>query len=317
MGSFARGVSQGFEKSFGPAVTSGIASASSRIDKQAALDIEEQKRQKKIDIALQDFEQSFGTDSPIAKEISSTSGIDKANETSSIIVDAQAFAKSRIESSDGDSNPIKDMNDYLAFEKAKREQKFATDADTPKGMVKTKVTSKGPEFERDVRNIPEEKFDLEKQKLEKVNLNKSNMVKASATATLKSIGKIKAQSKEFGVFGNLPSIPGKERTIWENNVKKLTADLVINLMAEMKSASQTGATGFGQLNEKELQLLIDGATTLKRDIPEEEALNLLNDMENIANKVLYDVSISIGTIDGGYSYVGGDPSKQDSWEKTQ
>ena len=57
-------------------------------------------------------------------------------------------------------------------------------------------------------------------------------------------------------------------------------------MSEMKSASKTGATGFGQLSNKELGVLQDASTALKRTLSPQDADKYLTKMENAAKKVL-------------------------------
>ena len=57
-------------------------------------------------------------------------------------------------------------------------------------------------------------------------------------------------------------------------------------MSEMKRVSKTGATGFGQLSEKELAVLQNASTALSSDLSPEDALELLDEMERIQKKFL-------------------------------
>lgn len=59
-------------------------------------------------------------------------------------------------------------------------------------------------------------------------------------------------------FGS--SVPGSEAANAKAALDRLVGTQVIDLMREMKEQSRTGATGFGQLSERELALLM-GATT--------------------------------------------------------
>jgi hypothetical protein len=54
----------------------------------------------------------------------------------------------------------------------------------------------------------------------------------------------------------------------------------------MKEASKTGATGFGQLNVKELETLKNASTALKKDLPKEDAVRYINDMKSAVQKII-------------------------------
>jgi NACalpha-BTF3-like transcription factor len=77
---------------------------------------------------------------------------------------------------------------------------------------------------------------------------------------------------------------------------KLISEKVLALMTDLKKPSANGSTGFGALSEKELSILQNAATALKRDLNPEDALRYLNDIEQIHNKVL---NGGQGTEDGG------------------
>lgn len=115
---------------------------------------------------------------------------------------------------------------------------------------------------------------------------KNRMVVKQAEDTIKTISDIKSRSNNFGFLGSVPSLPGTDRYIWQTNVDKLLSRRIIDLMMEMKDASKTGATGFGQLSEKELKVLQDASTALKKGLPEEKALEYLSEMESMAQKVI-------------------------------
>ena len=59
------------------------------------------------------------------------------------------------------------------------------------------------------------------------------------------------------------TIGGTESANAQAALDQLTGQNVVNLISEMKSQSRTGATGFGQLNAKELALLEQTATRLR------------------------------------------------------
>ena len=58
-------------------------------------------------------------------------------------------------------------------------------------------------------------------------------------------------------------------------------------MTQLKTASRTGATGFGALNKPELELLKDSAAALQaRDLPPEVAMKHLDTIEKLQKKAL-------------------------------
>lgn len=111
-------------------------------------------------------------------------------------------------------------------------------------------------------------------------------LRQSAQDTLDTISEIKKGKSNFGVFGNVPSIGGLPRKNWEVNIDKLLSQRIIDLMANMKNVSKTGATGFGQLSEKELKVLQDASTSLKKDLSQKDAMRYLGKMEEMSKKVL-------------------------------
>lgn len=122
---------------------------------------------------------------------------------------------------------------------------------------------------------------------DKVNQNKTEMVLASAQDTLDTIGKVKKNLKYFGAAGSIPPLPGEyDKVDWRANFDKLLSQKVLDVMTQLKDASKTGATGFGALSAPELKVLQDAATVLKPNMSEKDALEYLEKMEVITNKVL-------------------------------
>lgn len=114
----------------------------------------------------------------------------------------------------------------------------------------------------------------------------SEGIKSKATDMLDSIRIAKEGIKNFGVLGKIPSTPGTQRYTWQSHVDKLLSDKIVQLMNDMKQASKTGATGFGQLSEKELQLLREASTVLNRGLEQGEALRILNKLESGLKKIV-------------------------------
>jgi len=144
-------------------------------------------------------------------------------------------------------------------------------------MVYKKKLKENPEYLKPADRI-KVKEDEEQQKLVKEN------VVTAAQDMLKTISEVEKGKENFGVFGNVPSFPGTKRKVWESNTNKLLASQILGLMSELKKVSKTGATGFGALNEKELAVLTNASTALKKDVPSEYAESILKDLKEIAQK---------------------------------
>lgn len=69
-------------------------------------------------------------------------------------------------------------------------------------------------------------------------------------------------------------------------VRQVIGQGVVDLIADMKSQSATGATGFGQLSEKELDVLMSAATQLTNRITEDTALRELLAIRDGMQKIL-------------------------------
>jgi len=152
-----------------------------------------------------------------------------------------------------------------------------------------------PDFEQEKFAMEKEKFRAkqEKEMMDKEERikqleYKSNFIKESAQDAINTIAEVKKGKSYFGALGPIPTLNpwGYERKKWEANVNKLLAKKMVDLMTQMKSASKTGATGFGQLSEREGQILRDAATALNRGLSPEDAEGYLNEMEFLLNKVV-------------------------------
>lgn len=122
--------------------------------------------------------------------------------------------------------------------------------------------------------------DLENQKAG-IKAQGDAQAKALAEGTLADtqaqIEQLKADPNFASMYGTglgrvAQYLPGSESATTNSRINQLAAEKIINLMSEMKRQSRTGATGFGQLSEKELQLLQNASTKLNnRNIRPEEA----------------------------------------------
>lgn len=153
----------------------------------------------------------------------------------------------------------------------------------PEGMDITGVSGKNVQIGSDV---PRKKFEMEEAEKQTQLQDKTDFIINQAQDSLNTISEVKSGISNFGLTGQLPSIPGTKRYIWETNINKLLSGKMIDLMVTMKEASKTGATGFGQLSEKEGQILREASTALKRGLPPEKAKEYLDKMEIVLKKVI-------------------------------
>lgn len=149
---------------------------------------------------------------------------------------------------------------------------------------------------------PDKLIELEEKKKQQAAAD--DLSRTQAQDTLNSIREIKKGSRFFGPLGNLPTLAApssipipiigdkmganqyEERKMWENNINQLLSKKVVELMSEMKRVSSTGATGFGNMSNKDLATLREASTALSKDLAPEQALYYLNEMEKINKKFL-------------------------------
>lgn len=149
----------------------------------------------------------------------------------------------------------------------------------------------GDDFVESYEKVPATEIKAEADMIEakKSREFQNKVVVDAAIDTSKTIAEIKKFKglTGFGPLGSMPTlIPGSPRSTWEANINKLLSQRVVDLMTQMKQASKTGATGFGQLSEKELKLLQEASTALKRNLPADKAMEYLDEMDNVAQKVI-------------------------------
>ena len=147
----------------------------------------------------------------------------------------------------------------------------------------------------------------------------------------------------FALYSGTPA--GKVRSY----VGTLQSGVALGAMMRLKQASATGATGFGNLSEKELQLLIDDIGALNPDNTDPEIfMQTINRIETRWQRVIDDIRKNVsperieelgltdlvnrgvavpdqpvqslappapGTVVDGYTFKGGDPADQNNWVK--
>ncbi len=180
------------------------------------------------------------------------------------------------------------LSEFTQKELLKRELgRPAAEAKTQEAEAKTIREEEKLSLARAKDKREQEKFEREGiERTEKAEAS-SALVQESTDELLDAITEVKKGSKFFGLTGPIPAIPGlqDEKVLWQANLDKLLAKRILALMTKLKSASRTGATGFGQLSEKELKVLQDGSTALKKTLSEQDALDILNTMEEKLLKI--------------------------------
>ena len=132
-----------------------------------------------------------------------------------------------------------------------------------------------------------EKFNVQQKEKRFAQEKETTLLRNQAHDILDSISEIERSLRYFGAAGDIPAFPGEyDKKNWEANIDMLKGKLVLDVMAQLKRASRTGSTGFGQLSEKELKLLQDSATQLKKGLSEKDAQRYLNRIKKASEKIL-------------------------------
>ena len=170
-------------------------------------------------------------------------------------------------------NKGNDLNDYIMKEMIKSK------LNPPTWKPTTRDEALAFEKEKSQNSIAAQKFAQQQGEAQKKNELYSQGVQDAASDALSTIGEVEKGINYFGLTGGLPSIPGTPRAKWEANIGKLLSGKVIDVMTKMKEASKTGATGFGQLSEKELKVLQEASTALNRSLSSKDAQEILSNMK--------------------------------------
>lgn len=164
----------------------------------------------------------------------------------------------------------------------------ATGAMTFKNNSMTPYQQQKVALDKDKFALDQKKQKIADEERAIANANKVQMITNNAKSMLDSINVAKNGIDYFGLTGDLWAIPGTEKVDWHANVDKIVGRKVVDLMNEMKSASRTGATGFGQLNKSELDLIKNASIALKKTTSPEKAKVYLDQMEQGMIKLLGD-----------------------------
>lgn len=134
---------------------------------------------------------------------------------------------------------------------------------------------------------------IKQKETETAKEKESDLIKSEAQDTLNTIVEVKKGINFFGRYGEMKTpffYPGKkgyeERTAWESSVDKLLAKKMVDLIMRMKSATRTGATGFGPLSDKEGEILRSASTALRKNLTPAKAEYHINQMIPLLEKIV-------------------------------
>lgn len=150
-----------------------------------------------------------------------------------------------------------------------------------------------------------DKAALEKEKLDTVNKQKElnrKTIKDRAQQALDELNQLLDEKDQLtsqgqDAFGGVNNMISK--LPWSTNSydagtrrDRLKNLLTLDLLGEMKAQSKSGATGFGQMNMKELGVLEGGASRIANKLSDKEAPGVLKDVRKYLNQILTDESSS-------------------------
>lgn len=156
--------------------------------------------------------------------------------------------------------------------------------------------------------------------------------------------------KTSGATGAAASVvPGTDAYVHNQRIESLKSKLGLGKLAELRRAAASGASGMGNLTEKELMVLQDSLGKLEIGLPQDEQRRVMENISKYYMKAInaynnisggratgntgggYDSSTgqmgaprregapqavpTVGSNVGGYTYMGGDPNSQSSWSK--
>ncbi len=188
-------------------------------------------------------------------------------------------------------NPLNDQLKQAQIAQANAEVESYKQPLPPSLIRVGKSVVNNPDYIDPIEQLKVDAAQSKQQEAQMAKENADKSMKESAQSTIDTIETVKKGKNFFGFAGKVPSIPyltgdyGKRKE-WENNVNNLLSNKVVEVMQNMKRVSKTGATGFGQLNKSELDLLKNASTKITRDLTPDLAVKYLDELENVNKKLL-------------------------------
>ncbi len=179
------------------------------------------------------------------------------------------------------------------------------------------------ENRRDMAATKQAALDAKNAQVRQTQLKQHQEAVDSAQSVLDSIGRLE-DSKGYSQLGTLKGgvlskAPYTQATDAQAQLDTIAGQIALTTMARLKALSPQGASGFGALSEKELDLLKGALATLKTDISHAQIKSSLGVIKDTMRKVtqMPRPEHKVGDIEGGYRYIGGDRSKPESWEQVR
>lgn len=148
----------------------------------------------------------------------------------------------------------------------------------PSGSTDALIAEKTRQTRKEEASLKE---DEEKRKKADAEVEKTkNIVKTKISEAVKIL--FEHPTSAGGLATTTRMVPGKFMPVdvLGTTYSTLQSNTALDKMLQLKAASSTGSTGFGALNEKELQLLIDQIAALDPELPREVQLENLRQIAN-------------------------------------
>lgn len=165
----------------------------------------------------------------------------------------------------------------------------------------TKLDPRGRVKEWSLPSVEQQKFEKENKEDLEAKQKAFQAERAMAEDIKFTISELKKNLKYFGAGSHIPALWTEyDKQAWEANYSHLVENLRLDKLTQLKNASKTGASGLGPVSEKEFASLLGAATSLRKGLNEEKALEYLNIIEEKMDKMLTNSSSGVGVSGGGF-----------------
>lgn len=196
--------------------------------------------------------------------------------------------------------PEQELEQFKAKEtfKASLKPQPLTEEQIPEGFVLVGGKPMAdPNYVSQTEQLKLDEAEAERQAALESKRAKESLAKLQAQDIYNTAGEIEKGAGFFGMMGDAPSwaapstyIPGGktygDRANWEANIDKLRAGLTLENINTLRNAGSTGSTGMGVLSDKDINLLTNAATALRRNLEPKDALKYIKDIKDVQAKLL-------------------------------